>query len=84
MNEKSQTQFLDHKSYRQKRLTDASKLLPIVGMLAFILPPIYLFSPLDVQLSPGSTAIFLFVVWIVLILCAAVLAPLMQSRSNTD
>jgi hypothetical protein len=80
----TQSRFLDRESYRKKRLIDASKLLPLLGALGFILPFVYLFTEEDAQRSPGQTAIYLFVAWLVLILCAGYLAPRMRDAPKSD
>lgn len=84
MSETNKTQFLDRASYRKKRLIDVSRLLPLLGALGFIMPPVYLFIAPDGTGSPGITTIYLFVFWLGLILFAALLAPKMQERSNSD
>ncbi|MFT6695194.1 MAG: hypothetical protein ACJAXU_000686 [Paracoccaceae bacterium] len=77
-------QFLDLKSYRQKRLKDAATLLPLVGGLVFLYPLIYLFVPIGEPSSPGTTTIYLFSFWLILIVCAAYLAPRMQTNHKQD
>jgi hypothetical protein len=75
-------QFLDLKSYRQKRMLDAAKLLPIAGALVFLFPLIYLFVSPQGPISPGITAIYFFVIWLALILLTRFLAPRMQATLN--
>jgi hypothetical protein len=75
-------QFLDLKSYRQKRMLDAAKLLPLAGALVFLFPLIYLFVSPNEPISPGITAIYFFVFWLVLILLTRFLAPRMQATIN--
>ncbi|NOX74134.1 MAG: hypothetical protein GXP03_11135 [Alphaproteobacteria bacterium] len=72
-------QFLDLKSYRQKRMLDAAKLLPLAGALVFLFPLVYLFVSPHGPISPGITAIYFFVIWLVLILLTRFLAPRMQA-----
>jgi hypothetical protein len=72
-------QFLDLKSYRQKRMLDAAKLLPISGALVFLFPLIYLFVSPHGPISPGITAIYFFVIWLALILLTRFLAPRLQA-----
>jgi hypothetical protein len=65
--------FLDPDRYRKRRLMDASRMLPVLGAFLFLLP--VLWKP---EVSGHSTAIegvYLFVVWLVLILLAALFAP---------
>lgn len=62
--------FLARAVYRRRRLRDAARLLPFAGLLLVFLPAL--------GSATGSTArdaVYLFVVWAILIACAAVLAP---------
>lgn len=64
--------FLDPDRYRRRRLMDASRMLPVLGAFLFLLP---VFWRPDV--SGHSTAVegvYLFVVWALLILLAALFA----------
>lgn len=65
--EKSSPQFLDIKSYRQKRMVDGAKLLPVVGAVILLFPLPLLFSDGGEDASAVSTGIYLFLVWIALI-----------------
>jgi len=75
MNER---RFLDLKSYRQKRIVDAARLVPILGALAVLLPLPFLFlgGPADAVGGPDATAlaVYFFVVWLTLILVALILS----------
>lgn len=65
--------FLARRSYRRRRIMDAARLLPLVGLVLFLLPMLW---------HPGETPvpdtargmIYLFAVWAGLILAAAALA----------
>lgn len=69
--------FLARAVYRRRRLRDAGRLLPIFGLLLLILPAL---GQSDAG-GAGQTAIYLFVVWALLIVAAAALAP---SLSRTE
>lgn len=67
--------FLERRSYRRRRMMDALRLLPILGVMLFMLP---LFWPSGAEEGvahvPMSRAItFVFVAWLVLIASAYVL-----------
>lgn len=62
--------FLARAVYRRRRLRDAARLLPFVGVLLLMLPGLGRESG-----SGAKDAVYLFVVWALLILAAAVLAP---------
>ena len=54
--------YLERQSYRRRRLTDAAKLLPVVGLVLMFLPMLWS--------GEGKTAgglIYIFAVWAILI-----------------
>ena len=75
--------FLPRPSYRLRRLADAARLLPLLGGFLWLLPVLW---------GPGETpardtahdGIYLFVVWAVLIGCAALLAPGLAKSAGND
>lgn len=62
--------FLARAVYRRRRLRDAARLLPLIGALLLMLPALG-----RVNAGGARDAIYVFVVWALLILAAAVLAP---------
>lgn len=61
--------FLERESYRRRRLGDAAKVLPVIGIVLFLMPLLWA--------GRGSTAgglVFLFIVWAILIFVMAVLS----------
>lgn len=77
--------FLARAVYRQRRLRDAARLLPLVGLFLLLLPLLWgRDAPVGQAASQaaggptagaGGLAVFLFAVWAVLIALAAYLAP---------
>ena len=65
--------YVAPQSYRQRRLRDAARLLPILAVFLIILPMLWGQAGSDLR-SSGLDAIYLFVVWLCLIIAAAVLA----------
>ncbi len=66
--------FLERRSYRLRRLGDAARLLPVLGLVLFLLP---LFWGPDASGQPRLTAwdgIYLFVVWCGLIALSVILS----------
>ncbi|MEL6888793.1 MAG: hypothetical protein AAFO86_08790, partial [Pseudomonadota bacterium] len=63
--------FVEKRSYRRRRMMDAVRLLPVLGMLLLLMLPV--FWPSDPgtaggDVIPMSTAvIYVFVVWLILI-----------------
>ena len=67
--------FLERQSYRRRRMLDALRLLPVLGVMLWMFP---LFWPIEggedgdlVALSNAAT--YVFGVWLFLILCALLL-----------
>ena len=75
--------FLKRQSYRRRRLRDAARMLPIVGIFFFLLPILW---------SPGETlrkdtapdGVFLFAIWLGLVAVAAALAPGLAAEGDDD
>lgn len=65
--------FLARKSYRRRRMTDAARLLPIVGVFLILLP--ILWQPASTPApDTGYGVAYLFIVWTLLILAARVIS----------
>jgi len=61
--------FLARPGYRRRRLIEAIRLLPYVGLLLFLFPLLWPETETSVQKSSHG-AIYLFVAWMVLIVAA--------------
>lgn len=57
--------YLARSSYRQRRLRDTARMLPIAGAILWIMP-LVVGAP-----RTGTTGIYLFFVWLILIIIAA-------------
>lgn len=75
--EQSPPVFLERRSYRQRRLMDALRLLPLVGMLMWMVPVLWPVAEMSVD-SDGVAPIkmsqaitYVFFVWLALILATA-------------
>lgn len=62
--------FLARAVYRRRRMRDAARLLPLVGLFLMLLPALW--SP---GRGGGGAAVYVFSVWALLILGAVALAP---------
>lgn len=70
--------FLARAVYRRRRLRDAARLLPFVGLFLLLLPAFGRRTD-----TAGSDAVYIFAIWAVLILAAALIAPgLSQPESD--
>lgn len=65
--------FLERKSYRQRRMVDAARLLPFAGGVGFLLPLTWRAeTPAGVETARGG--LYLFAIWFLLIAAAYVLS----------
>jgi hypothetical protein len=62
--------FLARASYRRRRLRDAARLLPIVGVFLLVLPTLWVADG-RIHLS-GADLVYFFTVWLLLVVIAAV------------
>ncbi|HEV8034756.1 hypothetical protein [Yoonia sp.] len=75
--------FLQKASYRQRRVRDAAKLVPVLGAVLWAMP---LAWQDDAQgaTTNASALVYIFGVWIALIALTAVLSGLMRSIPQQD
>ena len=69
--------FLARAVYRRRRLRDAARFLPVLGLFLMLLPALGNDTSGDVR-----DAIYLFLLWALLIAAAAVLAPGLSSTEG--
>jgi len=74
--------FLERRTYRRRRLMDAARLLPVVGLLLFMVPLLWALNRTDAA-ATSSTMVYVFAVWAVLIAAAVVLSRAL-SRVSSD
>lgn len=74
-------QFLERQTYRRRRLIDAARLLPVAGVVGFVMP---LFWRADV--TPGGEVahggLYLFAIWFGLILAAFALSRRLRNVAS--
>lgn len=74
--------FLARAPYRRRRLRDAARLLPVLGLFLLLLP--LLWTP-DARLSlHAADVVYFFAVWLVLIALAAAFAPGLRGGDGGD
>ena len=69
--------FLERKSYRQRRLRDVVRLLPILGTVLWAIPLLWPQGE-AFGISNASALQYLFGMWLVLIIISAVLSQLLE------
>jgi len=66
--------FVARDTYRRRRMMDAARMLPVVGIVLILLP--LLWSPAgDEPRDTAMDGIYLFAIWGLLVALAAMLAP---------
>jgi uncharacterized membrane protein len=70
--------FLQRASYRQRRLRDAAKLIPFLGVILWVMPLVWPHDTPDARIG-SQGLIYIFGVWVVLIVLTALLASRIRS-----
>lgn len=73
--------FLARQSYRLRRLMDAARLLPILGFFVFLWPILWGPDP-NAGHATALNAVYLFVAWPGLILCAFAIARVLAPATE--
>lgn len=63
--------FLERQTYRRRRLIDWIRMLPIIGLILWLVPLLW---PVDGsgQVSTADAVVYLFAVWFVLVVIKAI------------
>jgi hypothetical protein len=77
------TVFLERQMYRRHRLVDAIKILPFLGVVLWMLPLTWERDGPS-TISTASATVYIFLVWIVLIMLAAVSAAWLGKGGHTE
>ncbi|WP_372885270.1 hypothetical protein [Shimia sp.] len=77
MTERRSPLFLERQSYRRRRLTDLTRMLPVIGALLWSVPLLW---PSGGDNSPRSSVaiVYLFGVWLGMVLLGALMAWLLK------
>ena len=81
MTKPPQPVFLERRTYRRRRLRDAARLLPVLGIL-FLLVPLLWSSGDEAPTSTARGFIYVFAVWLGLILVAGLLSRRLADPEN--
>ena len=78
---RSQSLFLERKGYRQRRLRDVARMLPVLGGILWIIP--LMWRQKGPEAIGNSTALlYIFGVWVLIILCTALVSRLIEPGSD--
>ena len=83
MNTRKSPQFLERQSYKQRRLIDMIKVLPLVGGLLWATPMLWRNGD-DGDVKTSSAIIFVFLVWIALVTLSSFLARTLGRADSDD
>jgi len=75
--------FLQRASYRQRRVRDAARLLPFLGVILWGIPLTWIHGG-GVEDAGTSGLIYVFTVWVVLIILTALLASRIKADDRSD
>jgi hypothetical protein len=86
--------FLERRSYRQRRLMDFARLLPLLGIVLWLVPLLWPQADLasDPVRDPATTGamsmsaaiLYIFGVWVVLVAGALFVAGLLNDTTDTE
>ena len=77
MSKPTRTEFLERSSYRQRRIRDGARLLPIVALVLMVLPLMWPRDSPDQSLT-SSGIIYIFALWILLVVAAYSLSRVLR------
>lgn len=66
--------FLERRGYTQRRIVDGARLLPIVGLVLFMVPLIWPQSGEANAVTTSVSSVYVFLIWFALIVTGGLLA----------
>ena len=81
--------FLERETYRRRRIMDGARILPVAGFVLILLPVLWTRggdpgTPTGPATGTAAEAVYLFALWLVLILVAALLARPLRAAIRRD
>jgi hypothetical protein len=75
--------FLERQNYRRRRLIDLIKILPLIGMMLWLVPLLW---PIDgkERVSSADAMIYIFAIWFVLVIAKSIAARFLFRASDSD
>ncbi|MDQ7071151.1 MAG: hypothetical protein Q9M48_10515 [Rhodobacterales bacterium] len=83
MSEPSRSVFLERQTYRRRRLMDAARMLPIVGILLWALPLLWPQDPEQAVTTSGAMR-YIFGIWVLLVALSLWLSRRLKDTAETD
>lgn len=75
--------FLERQTYRRRRLIDWIKILPLIGLVLWLVPLLWPVEG-EARVSSAGAIIYLFAVWFVLVVGKAVSARALRDAGDMD
>lgn len=77
------TVFLERQTYRRRRLIDWIKMLPLIGVVLWLVPLLWPTEGPE-QVSSADAIIYVFVIWFILVLAKALSARALEGVSAAE
>lgn len=87
MKDRAIPRFLERRSYRQRRLMDAARLLPVLGVVLWLIPLLWPQRDPAGEVAAVSTSnaiLYIFGVWILLALIALFLSLMLDGKAESQ
>ncbi|MDX5401781.1 MAG: hypothetical protein LPK02_05410 [Rhodobacterales bacterium] len=87
MKDRAIPRFLERRRYRQRRLMDAARLLPLLGVVLWLIPLLWPQRDPAGEVAAVSTSnaiLYIFGVWILLALIALFLSLMLDGKAETQ
>lgn len=75
--------FLERQTYRRRRLIDWIKMLPLIGMVLWLVPLLW---PTEGEhmVSSADAIIYVFAIWFILVLAKAISARALKGAQSSE
>ncbi|SLN13712.1 hypothetical protein PEL8287_00551 [Roseovarius litorisediminis] len=83
MKSKSGPVFLERRTYRRRRMIDAARLLPVLGIILVSIPLLWNGTP-DPHTRTTYAMFYLFVVWIILVALSAIISRYLGPNESDE
>lgn len=77
---KTNSQFLERKGYRQRRLRDVARMSPVVGGVLWTIPLFWKNGDPD-GIGNATALLYIFGIWVLVIILTAIIARLIEPGS---
>lgn len=75
--------FLERQTYRRRRLIDLIKMLPLIGIILWLVPLLWPTEGED-RVSSADAIIYIFVIWFILVLVKALSARALRDKDGPE